>query len=148
MLSNGELFAALIAQVPIVDQAIEFANKHKDESTAFWTSLIAFGAVALLVFVGRWGFKKIELVISNHEALQAEYIEALKTNLTATQKIASGYESQSSQTANLLKEDIEATKTLAARASEQARALEKVESAIGELIRNVRPGLGRGRRPE
>lgn len=150
ILSSADAWiATLIAQIPVVDQAIEFADKHKNEATAFWTSLIAFCSVSLLVFVGRWGFRKIETVIANHEELQAEYIANLKTNLTATQKIASGYEAQTTQTAVLLKEDIEATKTLAARSAEQARALEKVESAISELIKTARPNIGqRGKRPE
>lgn len=124
---------SMLAQIP--NELIEMANKNSDKSGAWWSTAVAFGALALLVFIGRFGIKAIKAIVLDHKELQKQHIETLKETLTTTQKIASEnanlvrrYDEVLHKTTELIEADIEAT-------NENARALKDLESMISQRFK-------------
>lgn len=130
--------SVFLAQLPGVETTMKFVDEHKSESGAWWATAVAFAFLALFIFIGRWGFRKLEIMINDHRDLQKQYIENLKENLQKTQQIAQSFEGLSKRTTDLIEEDIIATRESAIRSLEQTRALQRVEETLVELTRNAR----------
>jgi uncharacterized membrane protein YkvI len=118
-----------------IESPMRLADKTQDMSGTWWASFVAFGALLVLGFAGRFGIKAINSIVSDHKKLQDQHIATLKETLIATQTIAIKYETLSSKAIDLIEEDILATKESTRRSAEQTEALKKVEITLDELRR-------------